>query len=60
MHKGLDCHVIRVNRGDVFVDVVEVPDVINQFWIVLDISEVRFRCGWSISVRVYRSGCSES
>ena len=40
MDECLDSDVVCMNGGDGGVDVVEIPDVIYQLWIVLYIFEV--------------------
>ena len=52
VNEGLDTNVIGVNGGDGGIDIVEIPYVIYQFWIVLNISEVGFGGTGSVTIRV--------
>ena len=56
MDECLDADVVCMNSGDGGVDVVEVPEVIYQLWIMLYISEVSSGGAGSVSIWISRIG----
>ena len=50
VNEGLDANVVGLDGGNGGIDIVEIPYVIYQFWIVLNVSEVGFGGTGSVTI----------